>query len=83
MKITCGICSNRPECFPTKTNKHRHKWVLLRGIRTKRHCFGCNTTHELVSATKWEICETARFGINHKNSKYCPLEDKEAGDADR
>lgn len=67
----CNICQRRPVCFPHKVAKsHRHRWSLLPGDRgdasTKRHCFGCNTTHVLETATKWSKCDTAIFGIDPK-----------------
>ena len=60
--------------------KHRHSWQLIpqADYAMKRHCFGCNTTQELITATKWQKCETARFhpGIDHKTGKVLPWNGK-------
>lgn len=51
---------------------HRHQWELIMSEhgKTKRHCFGCNTTQELITATKWEKCATAKFwGIDPNTGK--------------
>lgn len=71
--IDCNICIKYPVCFPPiiKPN-HKHRWSLLFSSNlARRHCFNCNMTQELVSATKWTVTKTSLFGVDPKYLK-CP-----------